>query len=342
MKKAFITGITGQDGSYLAELLLSKNYFVIGLIRRTSSLARTRIDHLRHNKNLKLIYGDMNDFSILLNVISKEKPDEIYNLAAQSHVKISFDLPFYTSDTDAKGFLNILEIVKILKLDTKIYQASTSEMYGRVLESPQIESTPFNPVSPYGFSKVYAHNAAKNYRESYNMFVCCGILFNHESPRRGENFISKKITLNISKYKLKKIHKFSLGNIYAKRDWGYAPEYVYGMWLMLQRDKPDDYILATNKTNTVLDFLIKSLNYLEIDFKTEGEGIDFKVISKEGNIIVDISKEYYRPSEVDFLQGDYTKAKNILNWHPKVDLDDLIKIMIDHDLENLRNEANSD
>ena len=335
MKTALITGISGQDGSYLAELLLEKNYKVIGLIRRSSNLTRSRIDHLRLNNNLILKYGDITDYSNLLNIISNYKPNEIYNLAAQSHVHVSFEMPFYTSNTDSLGFLNILDIVKFLKLDTKIYQASTSEMFGKVQEIPQKETTPFNPQSPYGFSKVFAHNAAKNYRESYNIFASCGILFNHESPRRAENFITRKISLNVARLKNNKIKKFSLGNIDAVRDWGYAPEYVYGMWLMLQQNKPDDFVLATNIKHSVKYFLEKSLQYVGIEYELVGEGLDFQVISKNGNTIVDIDKKYYRPSEVEYLQGDYTKAKKILKWEPKTNLDQLIKIMIDFDLENI-------
>ena len=310
MKTAFITGISGQDGSYLAELLLEKNYKVIGLIRRSSNLLRSRIDHLRSNKNLTLKYGDITDYSNLLNIISNYKPNEIYNLAAQSHVHVSFEMPFYTSNTDSLGFLNILDIVKFLKLDTKIYQASTSEMFGKVLEIPQKETTPFNPQSPYGFSKVFAHNAAKNYRESYDIFASCGILFNHESPRRAENFITRKISLNVARLKNNKIKKFSLGNVEAIRDWGYAPEYVYGMWLMLQQNRPDDFVLATNNKHSVKYFLEKSLQHVGIEYDIVGDGVDFKVISKNGDILVDVDKKYYRPSEVDNLQGDYSKAKN--------------------------------
>ena len=334
MKTALITGISGQDGSYLAELLLEKNYKVIGLIRRSSNLTRSRIDHLRLNKNLTLKYGDITDYSNLLNIISDYKPNEIYNLAAQSHVHVSFEMPFYTSNTDSLGFLNILDIVKFLKLDSKIYQASTSEMFGKVHEIPQKETTPFNPQSPYGFSKVFAHNAAKNYRESYNIFASCGILFNHESPRRAENFITRKISLNVARLKKNKIKKFSLGNVDAIRDWGYAPEYVYGMWLMLQQNKPDDFVLATNIKHSVKYFLEKSLQYVGIEYELVGEGLDFQVVSKNGNTIVDIDSKYYRPSEVDNLQGDYSKAKKILKWEPKTNLDQLIKIMIDFDLEN--------
>ncbi len=332
MNIALITGITGQDGSYLAELLLKKNYKIIGLIRRSSNLTRSRIDHLTSNKNLILKYGDITDYSNLLNIISDYKPNEIYNLAAQSHVHVSFEMPFYTSNTDSLGFLNILDIVKFLKLDSKIYQASTSEMFGRVLEIPQKESTPFNPQSPYGFSKVFAHNAAKNYRESYDIFASCGILFNHESPRRAENFITRKISLNVAKLKNNKIKKFSLGNVEAIRDWGYAPEYVYGMWLMLQQSKPDDFVLATNIKHSVKYFLEKSLQYVGIEYEIVGEGIDFQVFSKNGNLIVDTDTKYYRPSEVDNLQGDYSKAKKILKWEPKTNIDQLIKIMIDFDL----------
>ena len=333
MNIALITGITGQDGSYLAELLLKKNYKIIGLIRRSSNLTRSRIDHLTSNKNLILKYGDITDYSNLLNIISDYKPNEIYNLAAQSHVHVSFEMPFYTSNTDSLGFLNILDIVKFLKLDSKIYQASTSEMFGRVLEIPQKESTPFNPQSPYGFSKVFAHNAAKNYRESYDIFASCGILFNHESPRRAENFITRKISLNVAKLKNNKIKKFSLGNVEAIRDWGYAPEYVYGMWLMLQQSKPDDFVLATNIKHSVKYFLEKSLQYVGIEYEIVGEGIDFQVFSKNGNLIVDTDTKYYRPSEVDNLQGDYSKAKKILKWEPKTNIDQLIKIMIDFDLK---------
>ncbi len=336
MKTAFITGISGQDGSYLAELLLEKNYKVVGLIRRSSNLLRSRIDHLRSNKNLTLKYGDITDYSNLLNIISDYKPIEIYNLAAQSHVHVSFEMPFYTSNTDSLGFLNILDIVKFLKLDTKIYQASTSEMFGKVLEIPQKETTQFNPQSPYGFSKVFAHNAAKNYRESYDIFASCGILFNHESPRRAENFITRKISLNVARLKNNKIKKFSLGNVEAIRDWGYAPEYVYGMWLMLQQNLPDDFVLATNSKHSVKYFLEKSLQYVGIEYEIVGDGLDFKVISKNGDILVDIDKKYYRPSEVDNLQGDYSKAKKILNWEPKTNLDQLIKIMIDYDLNHTK------
>ena len=336
MKTAFITGISGQDGSYLAELLLEKNYKVIGLIRRSSNLLRSRIDHLRSNKNLTLKYGDITDYSNLLNIISDYKPIEIYNLAAQSHVHVSFEMPFYTSNTDSLGFLNILDIVKFLKLDTKIYQASTSEMFGKVLEIPQKETTPFNPQSPYGFSKVFAHNAAKNYRESYDIFASCGILFNHESPRRAENFITRKISLNVARLKNNKIKKFSLGNVEAIRDWGYAPEYVYGMWLMLQQNRPDDFVLATNNKHSVKYFLEKSLQHVGIEYDIVGDGVDFKVISKNGDILVDVDKKYYRPSEVDNLQGDYSKAKKILNWEPKTNLDQLIKIMIDYDLNHTK------
>ena len=336
MKTAFITGISGQDGSYLAELLLEKNYKVIGLIRRSSNLLRSRIDHLRSNKNLTLKYGDITDYSNLLNIISDYKPIEIYNLAAQSHVHVSFEMPFYTSNTDSLGFLNILDIVKFLKLDTKIYQASTSEMFGKVLEIPQKETTPFNPQSPYGFSKVFAHNAAKYYRESYDIFASCGILFNHESPRRAENFITRKISLNVARLKNNKIKKFSLGNVEAIRDWGYAPEYVYGMWLMLQQNRPDDFVLATNNKHSVKYFLEKSLQHVGIEYDIVGDGVDFKVISKNGDILVDVDKKYYRPSEVDNLQGDYSKAKKILNWEPKTNLDQLIKIMIDYDLNHTK------
>ena len=336
MKTAFITGISGQDGSYLAELLLEKNYKVIGLLRRSSNLTRSRIDHLRSNKNLTLKYGDITDYSNLLNIISDYKPIEIYNLAAQSHVHVSFEMPFYTSNTDSLGFLNILDIVKFLKLDTKIYQASTSEMFGKVLEIPQKETTPFNPQSPYGFSKVFAHNAAKNYRESYDIFASCGILFNHESPRRAENFITRKISLNVARLKNNKIKKFSIGNVEAIRDWGYAPEYVYGMWLMLQQNHPDDFVLATNNKHSVKYFLEKSLQHVGIEYDIVGDGVDFKVISKNGDILVDVDKKYYRPSEVDNLQGDYSKAKKILNWEPKTNLDQLIKIMIDYDLNHTK------
>ena len=341
MKKkiALITGITGQDGAYLAELLLSKNYEVHGIKRRSSSFNTARLDHLYKDKHKKdvnffLHYGDLTDSTNLIRIIQEVQPHEIYNLGAQSHVKVSFEVPEYTANSDAIGTLRILEAIRILKMENKVkfYQASTSELYGKAQEVPQTETTPFYPRSPYGVAKLYAYWIVKNYREAYGMFACNGILFNHESPLRGETFVTRKITRAASKIKLGLQEKLYLGNLNAQRDWGHAKDYVEGMWRMLQHDKPEDFVLATGKTTTIREFCNLSFKELGIDIIWEGEGENEVGIDQSSNkVIISIDKNYYRPTEVDLLIGDASKAKKLLSWTPKYDLESLVKEMVNAD-----------
>lgn len=334
MKKALITGITGQDGSYLAELLLSKNYEVHGVIRRTSSFNTSRIEHI-YDK-IKLHFGDVTDSLNIDSLISEIKPDEIYHLGAQSHVKVSFELPEYTGQVDALGTLRLLEAIKKHVPNCKFYNAVTSEMFGKVQEIPQKETTPFYPRSPYGAAKVYSYWICKNYRESYGLFICNGILFNHESERRGDTFVTQKIVKGLIDVINNRKDKIYLGNLYSKRDWGYAPEYVDGMWRMLQQEKADDYILATNTTYTIKDFIEECCKNLNINFKWVGQGIDEKLIDNSTNrTLIEISKKYFRPTEVDLLIGDYSKAKEKLGWEPKTNFKNLVKKMINGYLKKL-------
>lgn len=338
MKKALITGITGQDGSYLAELLLEKGYEVHGTIRRASTFNTGRIDHLYqdpHINGVKLFlhYSDLADGSNLNRLLEKIQPDEIYNLAAQSHVRVSFDVPEYTGDVTALGALRLLDAIRETGIQTKFYQASSSEMYGLVQEVPQREETPFYPRSPYGVAKLYAYWITKNYRESYGIHASNGILFNHESPRRGETFVTRKITRGLARIKLGKEEKMYLGNIDARRDWGYAKDYVRGMWLMLQQDNPDDYVLATNETHTVREFIEESAKNLGFDLEWQGEGVDEKGFDKNsGKAIIEIDQKYFRPAEVDLLIGDFAKAKEKLAWEPKTKFKELVRLMAESDL----------
>ena len=330
MKTALITGITGQDGSYLAELLLDKGYMVHGIIRRSSSINTRRIDHIYHNPKLKLHYGDVTDSLSLTHIIKNTRPDEIYNLAAQSHVKVSFETPEYTAMTDALGTLKILEVVRLLEMGyrVKIYQASTSELYGLVQETPQKETTPFYPRSPYGVAKLYGYWIIKNYRESYKMFACSGILFNHESPRRGATFVTKKIVNGL--YEIKQRHEdcLYLGNLNAKRDWGHAKDYVEAMWLMLQQDKPKDYVIATGEQYSVKEFVERCAPKFGFDIEWQGEGLDEVGIDKTtGRTIVKVDPKYFRPAEVESLLGDSTLARNELGWKPKYTFDKLVEEM---------------
>ena len=345
--KALITGITGQDGSYLAEFLLEKGYEVHGIVRRSSTFNRERIEHLYLDEfiaqrssvpAIQLHYGDMTDSSSLERILMLVKPDEIYNLAAQSHVKVSFDVPEYTAETDAIGTLRLLEAVRILGLNCKIYQASTSELFGKVLETPQKETTPFYPRSPYGVAKQYGFWITKNYREAYGMFAVNGILFNHESERRGENFVTRKITLGVARIAQGKQDKILLGNLNAKRDWGYAKDYVECMWLMLQQDKPDDFVIATGETHMVREFVELAFAEVGIQIEWKGEGVDEKGIdASNGRILVEVSPAYFRPTEVDLLLGDPTKAKTVLGWNPtKTSFKDLVKIMVASDMEYVK------
>ena len=383
MKKALITGITGQDGSFLAELLLEKGYEVHGLIRRASTFNTRRIDHLYkdpHEENVRLFlhYADMTDSTVLISLIQQIQPDEIYNLAAQSHVKVSFEIPEYTANSDALGTLRILEAIRLLGLEKKVkfYQASTSELFGKVQEIPQKETTPFYPRSPYAVAKLYAYWITVNYREAYNMFACNGILFNHESERRGETFVTRKITRAATRILVGNQRKLYLGNLNAKRDWGYAKDYVKGMWMILQQEKPDDYVLATGKTHSVREFCEKTFENLGIEIEWYGEGIDEKgVISKiekdkllnfvekvkqnhpdlkdfelnlnhlsVGKEIIAVDPRYFRPTEVDILLGDASKARKKLGWKPEVTFDELVEKMVKYDLglaikEKHRNET---
>ena len=342
MKKiALITGVTGQDGAYLAELLLSKNYEVHGIKRRSSSFNTARIDHLYKDKhkedvNFFLHYGDLTDSTNLIRIIQEVQPHEIYNLGAQSHVKVSFEVPEYTANSDAIGTLRILEAIRILKMENKVkfYQASTSELYGKAQEVPQTETTPFYPRSPYGVAKLYAFWIVKNYREAYGMFACNGILFNHESPLRGETFVTRKITRAASKIKLGLQEKLYLGNLNAQRDWGHAKDYVEGMWRMLQHEKPEDFVLATGKTTTIREFCNLSFKELGIEIKWEGEGENEVGIDQSSNkVIISIDNNYYRPTEVDLLIGDASKAKKLLSWTPKYELESLVKEMVNADYQ---------
>lgn len=329
MKTALITGISGQDGSYLAELLLEKGYRVHGIIRRSSSINTRRLDHIYHDKNLKLHYGDITDSLSLTNIIQKTQPDEIYNLAAQSHVKVSFETPEYTAMTDALGTLKVLEAVRLLDLRcVKIYQASTSELYGLVQETPQKETTPFYPRSPYGVAKLYGYWIIKNYRESYKMFACSGILFNHESPRRGFNFVTKKIVNGLYEIKRREEDVLYLGNLNAKRDWGHAKDYVEAMWLMLQRDTPKDYVIATGEQYSVREFVNKCAPKFGFDIEWQGEGLDEVGVDKTtGRTIIKVDPKYFRPAEVESLLGDSTLARNELGWKPKYTFDKLVEEM---------------
>lgn len=344
MKTALITGITGQDGSFLAELLLDKGYEVHGIIRRCSSFNTGRIEHLyldewvrdMHRKRLvNLHYGDMTDSASLIRIIAETKPDEIYNLAAQSHVKVSFDVPEYTADADAVGTLRLLEAVRILgrEKDTRIYQASTSELFGKVVEVPQSETTPFYPRSPYGCAKLYAYWITKNYRESYGMFTANGILFNHESERRGETFVTRKITLAAARIKAGLQDKLYLGNLNAKRDWGYARDYVECMWLILQQPNPDDYVIATGEYHSVREFTTLAFKYAGIDLRWQGEGVDEKGIdTATGKTLVEVDPKFFRPAEVDELLGNPEKARTRLGWNPRsTSFEELVRIMVDSD-----------
>ena len=347
MKKkiALIFGVTGQDGSYLAEFLIKKRYLVHGVKRRSSSFNTGRIDHIyqepfENRRNFFLHYGDVTDAISVSSLIKKIKPTEIYNLAAQSHVSVSFEVPEYTANADAVGALRILEAIKFhgYEKKTKFYQAGTSEMFGKVKEIPQNEKTPFYPRSPYGVAKVYAHWITVNYREAYNIFACNGILFNHESPVRGETFVTRKIVLGLCKIKLKKQKTLYLGNLYAKRDWGHAKDYVEAMWKMLQKSKPSDYVISTGKQYTVKYFINLVLKELDIKFFWKGKGIKEKCFDENGKCIIACSKEYFRPLEVDTLLGNSKKAKKELNWKPKTSVKSLVKEMVDFDLNNLIND----
>ena len=338
MKKALITGITGQDGSYLAELLLNKGYEVHGIKRRASQINTDRIDHLfkdPHEKDVKLIlhHGDMTDSSSLTRIIQEVQPDEIYNLAAQSHVAVSFEEPEYTANSDALGALRILEAIRILRLEkkTKFYQASTSELYGLVKEAPQSENTPFYPRSPYAAAKLYAHWITINYREAYDIFACCGILFNHESPVRGETFVTRKITRALVNIKLGLQETLYIGNLNALRDWGHAKDYVRAMWLMLQQNQPEDFVIATGKQHSVKEFINLAANFLNIEIFWKGKGEDEIGIFNNKEIIK-IDKKYFRPTEVETLLGDASKAKKKLNWEAEISFEKLVKEMIDEDL----------
>lgn len=346
MKKALITGITGQDGSFLAEFLIEKGYEVHGIIRRSSSFNTSRIEHLylkewikdqKQERAINLHYGDMTDSSSLIRILQQIQPDEIYNLAAQSHVKVSFDVPEYTAETDAVGTLRLLEAIRILGLEkkTKIYQASTSELYGLVQEVPQKETTPFYPRSPYGVAKLYGFWITKNYRESYGMFAVNGILFNHESERRGETFVTRKITLAAARIAKGLQEKLYLGNLSALRDWGYAKDYVECMWLMLQYEKPEDFVVATGQAHSVREFCTLAFKYAGIELKWEGEGVNEKGIDvKTGKVLVEVDEKYFRPAEVEQLLGDATKAQTLLGWNPrKTSFEDLVKIMVESDLK---------
>jgi GDPmannose 4,6-dehydratase len=329
-KRALITGITGQDGSYLTELLLEKGYEVYGIIRRSSSFNTDRIDHLYQDPHepdtrLRLLYGDLNDSSSLNTILRKVEPDEIYNLGAQSHVRVSFDVPEYTAEVAGIGVVRILEAIREAGIRPKFYQASSSEMFGKIVEEPQTEKTPFHPRSPYGCAKAYGYYITVNYRESYNLFACNGILFNHESPRRGETFVSRKITRAATRIKLGLQEKLYLGNLDARRDWGHAIDYVRAMWLMLQADQPDDYVIATGESHTVRDFLGHAFGYLDLDWK------DY----------VEIDPRYYRPAEVDVLVGDASKARRVLGWEPTIGFTEMVKLMIDRDLELATRELSS-
>ncbi len=339
MKKALITGITGQDGSYLAELLLELGYEVHGIIRRSSSFNTERIDHLFQDPHVKgrrlfLHYGDLSDSSNISRILEKVKPNEIYHLGAQSHVKVSFDIPEYTADVTGLGTLRLLDAIRETGIKTKFYQASSSEMFGKVQEIPQKETTPFYPRSPYGAAKVYGYWITKNYRESYDLFACNGILFNHESPRRGETFVTRKVTKAIARIKLGLQDTLYIGNLDAKRDWGYAKDYVRGMWLMLQQDEPDDYVLATNETHTVREMIEIAAAHVGIEVAWKGEGIKEVGINKATKeTIVRVDPEYFRPAEVDLLIGDATKAREQLGWEPKVKFKELIELMTQSDLD---------
>lgn len=349
-KIALITGITGQDGSFLAEFLLDKGYEVHGIIRRSSSFNTGRIEHLyfdewvRNMKRRRLInlhYGDMTDSSSLIRIIQELQPDEIYNLAAQSHVKVSFEVPEYTADTDAVGTLRLLEAVRMLGLGgkTRIYQASTSELFGKVQEIPQRETTPFYPRSPYGCAKLYGFWITKNYRESYGMYAVNGILFNHESERRGETFVTRKITLAVARIAAGLQDKLYLGNLNARRDWGYARDYVECMWLMLQQDRPDDFVIATGDDHSVRDFTDLAFRRAGITLRWEGEGVDEKGIDiATGRVLVEVDPKYFRPCEVEQLLGDPTKARTVLDWNPrKTTFEQLVNIMVDHDMAMIKN-----
>ena len=328
MKKALITGITGQDGSYLAELLLSKDYEVHGIIRRASTFNTERIDHLYQDPHINgvrlfLHYGDISDSTNLIKLLYRIQPDEIYHLGAQSHVRVSFDIPEYTGDVTGLGTVRILEAIRETELKAKFYQASSSEMYGKVQEVPQRETTPFYPRSPYGAAKVYSYWLTVNYRESYGIFACNGILFNHESPRRGETFVTRKVTRAASRIKAGLEDKLYLGNLDAKRDWGYAKEYVEAMWLMLQQEEPDDYVVATGETHSVRELLEEAFSYVGLDWRKH----------------LEIDARYYRPAEVDFLIGDASKAKRKLGWEAKIKFNDLVRVMVDADMETANKEA---
>ena len=345
-KVALITGITGQDGSFLAEFLLEKGYEVHGIIRRSSSFNTGRIEHLyfdewvrdmKQQRSINLHYGDMTDSSSLIRIIQTTQPDEIYNLAAQSHVKVSFDVPEYTAEADATGTLRLLEAVRILGLErkTKIYQASTSELYGLVQEVPQRETTPFYPRSPYGVAKLYGYWITKNYRESYGMFAVNGILFNHESERRGETFVTRKITLAVARIAAGQQDKLYLGNLDALRDWGYARDYVECMWLMLQHDQPEDFVIATGEQHSVREFTERAFAHVGIELRWQAEGVQEQGIDQAtGRVLVEVDPKYFRPAEVETLLGDPTKAKTLLGWNPqKTSFEELVRLMVEHDVQ---------
>jgi GDPmannose 4,6-dehydratase len=341
MKQALISGITGQDGSYLTEFLIQKNYVVHGIIRRSSSFNTGRLNHLYKdpqvsNRKMILHYGDLTDSSNLSRMIERIKPDEIYNLGAQSHVKVSFEVPEYTADVDALGTLRLLDAIRDTGVNTRFYQASTSELYGKVLETPQNENTPFYPRSPYGVAKLYAYWIVKNYREAYNLYACNGILFNHESPRRGETFVTRKITRAVAGIHVGKVDKLFLGNLSARRDWGYAPDYVKGMWMMLQQAHPNDYVLATGEAHSVREFTELAFKEIGVELVWEGTAENEKGIDRSNNqIIVEVDPKYYRPTEVDLLLGDATRAKKELGWQPSISFQELVKLMVQEDLKNV-------
>jgi GDPmannose 4,6-dehydratase len=339
MKRALVTGITGQDGSYLAELLLQKSYEVHGLIRRGSTFNTSRIEHLYrdpHTRDISLFlhYGDLSDSSNISRLLQKVQPAEIYHLGAQSHVKVSFDMPEFTGDVTGLGTLRVLDAIRDAEIDTRFYQASSSEMFGKVREVPQNENTPFYPRSPYGCAKAFAYWIVRNYRESYGMYACNGILFNHESPRRGETFVTRKITRGLVRIKLGLDDCIYLGNLDAKRDWGYAKDYVYAMWLVLQQPEPDDYVVSNDETHSVREFVEEASTHVGFDIQWQGSGLDeVGIDTRSGNTVVRIDPTYFRPAEVDLLIGDSTKARTTLGWKPTITFKELVKLMVDSDLK---------